>query len=213
VPPGKQYEEKTMKLYYSPGACSLSVNIALREAGVSFDPVRVDLSTHKLESGEDFYAVSPRGYVPVLELDDGSRHTEVSALLQYVADLAPAGKLIPPFGTVERLRVLEWLAFTSTELHKGFGPLWNRHLEESVKQSTKEKLAKRLRELNEHLATNDFLTGPFAVADAYCFTVVSWANLLQVDLGPFQNVQAYLARVRSRPKVREAMQTEGLIKE
>jgi glutathione S-transferase len=202
-----------MKLYFSPGACSLSVHIALREAGLNFDLAKVDLTTHKLDTGEDFYSISPRGYVPLLELGDGSRYTEAAALLQYVADLDPAHALIAAPGSKKRFETIEWLAFISTELHKGFSPwLWHKETAESTKQASKEKLAVRFTELDRHLAANEYLAGEFTVADAYCFTIVNWAHFLAIDLTPYPNLKAYLARVAARPKVHEALVREGLAK-
>jgi glutathione S-transferase len=200
-----------MKLYFSPGACSLAVHIALREAGVAFEAVKVNLQKHALASGEDFYAISPRGYVPMLELDDGSRHTEVAALLQYVGDLDPQHALIPPSGSLERLAVLEWLTFVSTELHRTFSPwLWHPDTAESTKQKCRTKLAARFAELERTLTGREYLTGSFSVADAYAFTIVNWSRMLAIDLSAFPLLKAYMARVAARPKVREAMEREGL---
>ena len=198
-----------MKLYYSPGACSLAVHIALREAGLDFDTVKVNLQTHKLTNGDDYYAISPRGYVPLIEFDDGSRHTEGAALLQYIADLAPERALLPPAGTPQRLEAVAWLTYISTELHKTFSPwLWHQETAESTKLECRTKLATRFSELEGVLTSRDYLTGQYSVADAYAFTVLSWARMLSVDLGPYPHLNAYLARVAARPKVREAMVAE-----
>ncbi|CAE6819120.1 glutathione transferase GstA [Paraburkholderia nemoris] len=203
-----------MKLYYSPGACSLAVHIALREAGLDFDTVKVNLQTHKLTNGDDYYAISPRGYVPLIEFDDGSRHTEGAALLQYIADLAPERALLPPAGTPQRLEAVAWLTYISTELHKTFSPwLWHQETAESTKLECRTKLATRFSELEGVLTSRDYLTGQYSVADAYAFTVLSWARMLSVDLGPYPHLNAYLARVAARPKVREAMVAEGLVRE
>ncbi|MFM0354769.1 glutathione transferase GstA [Paraburkholderia nemoris] len=203
-----------MKLYYSPGACSLAVHIALREAGLDFDTVKVNLQTHKLANGDDYYAISPRGYVPLLEFDDGSRHTEGAALLQYIADLAPERALLPPAGTPQRLEAVAWLTYISTELHKTFSPwLWHQETAESTKLECRAKLATRFSELEGVLTSRDYLTGQYSVADAYAFTVLSWARMLSVDLGPYPQLSAYLARVAVRPKVCEAMVAEGLVRE
>ncbi|CAG4891018.1 glutathione transferase GstA [Paraburkholderia saeva] len=200
-----------MKLYFSPGACSLAVHIALREAGVDFQGIKVNLQNHTLGAGEDYYAISPRGYVPLLELDDTSRHTEVAALLQYVADLDPQRALIPPSGSLERLAVLEWLTFVSTELHKTFSPwLWHPDTAESTKQACRTKLAARFGELERALTGREYLTDSFTVADAYAFTIVNWSRMLAIDLSAFPQLKAYMARVAARPKVREAMAAEGL---
>jgi len=201
-----------MKLYYSPGACSLAAHIALREAGLDFDTVKVNLQTHKLANGDDYYAISPRGYVPLVEFDDGSRHTEGAALLQYIADLAPARALLPAAGTPQRLEAVAWLTYISTELHKTFSPwLWHQETAESTKLECRTKLATRFSELEGVLTSRDYLTGQYSVADAYAFTVLSWARMLSVDLGPYPHLSAYLARVAARPKVREAMVAEGLV--
>lgn len=203
-----------MKLYYSPGACSLAVHIALREAGLDFDTIKVNLQTHKLTNGDDYYAISPRGYVPLVEFDDGSRHTEGAALLQYIADLAPERALLPPAGTPQRLEAVAWLTYISTELHKTFSPwLWHQETAESTKLECRTKLATRFSELEGVLTSRDYLTGQYSVADAYAFTVLSWARMLSVDLGPYPHLNAYLARVAARPKVREAMVAEGLVRE
>ena len=202
-----------MKLYFSPGACSLAVHIALREAGVDFQGIKVNLAQHKLASGEDYYAISPRGYVPLLEFDDGTRHVEGAALLQYVGDLDPRHALIPVAGTPARLAVVEWLTFIGTELHKTFSPwLWHADTAESTKAACLAKLAARFSELDQVLANREYLTGSFTVADAYAFTIVNWAPMLKVDLSAYPHLQAYQARVATRPKVREALIAEGLVK-
>jgi glutathione S-transferase len=200
-----------MKLYYAPGACSLAVHIALRETGRRFDAVAVDLAKHTLPDGASYLDVSPRGYVPLLELDDGARHTEAASLLQYVADLAPGRVLIGEPGTARRLAVVEWLTFVSTELHKTFSPwLWHKETAESTKKAAKDKLALRFAELDRVLATREFLAGDYSVADAYAFTIVNWANFLAIPLKPYPHLEAYLARVSARPAVQEALTAEGL---
>ncbi len=199
-----------MKLYYSPGACSMAVHIALREAGIPVELVKVDLATHKLADGTDYYTISPRGYVPLLELDDGSRHTEASALLQYVGDLDPNGALLPRAGTRERLETVGWLAFIATEIHKGFSPLWRSDTPASVKETTIAALNRRFADLDARLAKSETLTGKFSVADAYAFTIVGWSRLLSLSLASFPNLEAYLGRVAARPKVVEALKAEGL---
>jgi glutathione S-transferase len=202
-----------MKLYYAPGACSLAVHIALREIGVHFDAVVVDLAKHTTADGTDFHAISPRGYVPLLELDDGTRHTEAAALLQYVADLDPAQRLIGEPGSHRRLAVVEWLTFVSTELHKAFSPwLWHKETADSTRRAVKDKLATRFAELNALLAEQDYLAGEYSVADAYAFTIVNWANFLALPLTPYPNLKAYLTRVSERPRVRDALRAEGLAK-
>lgn len=201
-----------MKLYFAPGACSLSVHIALREAGLATDLVKVDLASHRLASGEDYKAINPRGYVPLLELDDGSRHTEAAALLQYVGDLDPAGRLLAAAGTPARLQTVQWLTFVSTELHKVFSPwLWHKETADDTVRACREKLAARFAELDAHLAGREYLLGSaFSVADAYCYTIVNWCNFLGISLKPYPALDAYLARVAARPAVHAALVAEGL---
>jgi len=201
-----------MKLYYAPGACSLAVHIALREVGATFDLVKVDLARHITEAGANFLDISPRGYVPLLELADQSRHTEGAALLQYVADLDPARALIGQPGSRERLAVLEWLTFISTELHKGFSPwLWHKETADSTRQAARAKLATRFTELDAVLSRSDFLAGAYSVADAYGFTIVNWSNLLGIPLTTYPHLQAWMARVAARPQVQAALRAEGLL--
>lgn len=202
-----------MKLYYAPGACSLAVHIALREIGATFDGVAVDLASHTTADGVDFRDISPRGYVPLLQLEDGSRHTEAASLLQYVADLDPTQALIGATGSARRRAVVEWLAFVSTELHKVFSPwLWHKETADSTRQAVKDKLASRFAELDALLSKQDFLAGEYSVADAYAFTIVNWANFLALPLTPYPHLKTYLARVSGRPRVREALRAEGLAK-
>ena len=200
-----------MKLYFAPGACSLAVHIALRETGTTFEPVQVDAVAHTVADGSDFFAISPRGYVPLLELDDGSRHTETAALLQYVADLDPAQSLIGTTGSARRLSVIEWLTFVSTELHKTFSPwLWHKETADSTRAAVNAKFATRFAELDAHFAAHEHLAGEFSVADAYAFTIINWANFLALPLAPYPHVKAYLQRVAARPRVQEALRAEGL---
>jgi len=202
-----------MKLFYAAGACSLAVHIALREIGARFDGVAVDLAKHTTADGVNFYDVSPRGYVPVLQLDDGSRHTEVASLLQYVADLDPAQAMIGSAGSARRLTVVEWLTFISTELHKTFSPwLWHKETADSTRQVAKDKLATRCSELNTLLSKQHYLAGEYSVADAYAFTIVNWANFLALPLAPYPHLKAYLERVSERPRVQDALRAEGLVK-
>lgn len=202
-----------MKLYYAPGACSLAVHIALRELGQDFEAVQVDLASHKLaKGGDDYLAISPRGYVPLLEFADGSRHTEGSTLLQYVADLDPARTLIDAPGSARRLLVLEWLGFVATELHKGFSPwLWHKETADSTRQVVKDKLAQRFAELDALLARRDFLAGDYSVADAYAYTIVNWCKFVGLSLQPYPALRAYQARVEARPAVQAALRAEGLL--
>lgn len=202
-----------MKLYYTPGACSLAPHIALREAGLKFEIEKVDLAAKKTERGTDYLSVNPKGYVPALQLDNGEVLTEVSALLQYVADQKPAANLIPAAGTKERYRVLEWVGFTATEIHKGFGPLWKPNTPEAFKATVRETLAARFTYIESQLG-QQYLTGPqFTIADAYLFTVASWSNYQNIDLAPYAKLRGFLARVAARPAVQAAMKAEGLIKE
>ncbi len=202
-----------MKLYYSPGACSLSPHIVLREAGLSFELEKVDLRTKKTESGKDFYTINPKGYVPTLQLDDGSILTEGPAIVQYVADKAPQSKLAPANGTLERYRIQEWLNFISTELHKGFSPLFKPNYPEDAKKLVRENLGTRFDYLRDPLEKNTFLTGDqFSVADAYLFTVLGWCQWTGIDLGQWPALKAYHARVAERPQVQAALKAEGLLK-
>lgn len=202
-----------MKLYYAPGACSLAVHIALREIEATFDSVAVDLTTHTTDGGADFYAISPRGYVPLLELDDGSRHTETASLLQYVADLDPAQTLIGSTGSARRLAVVGWLTFVGTELHKAFSPwLWHKETANSTRQAVKDKLGARFAELDVLLSMHDYLAGEYSVADAYAFTIVNWSNFLALSLTPYPHLKTYLTRMSKRGRVQDALRAEGLVK-
>lgn len=202
-----------MKLYYYPGACSLAPHIVAREAGIAFTLEKVDLANRTTETGANFLAVNPKGYVPALGLQDNSVLTEASAIIQYLADSQPAADLAPAHGSMERYRLLEWLGFISTEIHKGFGPLWNPATPAPVKAATKERLATRFALLDEALGKQPFLMGDkFTIADAYLFTVVNWTNFHGIDISSFPNLQAFQARVASRPAVQQALEAEGLVK-
>jgi glutathione S-transferase len=202
-----------MRLYYAPGACSLSAHIVLNEAGLAFDKIKTDTKTKTTEGGGDYWKVNPLGYVPVLELDDGTRLTEGPAIVQYIADRTPEKKLAPPNGTTERIRLQQWLNFISTELHKGFSPLFNPAMPEEAKTIFRDRLAARFAYVNEHLAANDYLLGKeFSVADAYLFTISNWASRTGVDLATYPNVLAYRKRVGARPAVQAALAAEGLTK-
>jgi glutathione S-transferase len=202
-----------MKLYYAPGACSLSPHIVAREAGIAIELEKVDLGQHKTAKGEDFLTVNPKGYVPALRLDDGSVLTEGPAIVQYLADQKPASKLAPAAGTIDRYRLQEWLTFIGPELHKNFGPLFNKATPDAVKEAAKTNIAKRLGYLNEQLAKRQFLLGDtFTAADAYAFTIINWTNFVGIDLKAYPNVAAYSARIAARPKVQEALRAEGLMK-
>lgn len=202
-----------MKLYYAPGVCSLAPHIVAHEAEVPLDLEKVDIrvSPHRTESGADFTTVNPKGYVPVLQFDDGELLTEGVAILQYLADLKPQAGLAPAFGTPERYRLQEWLTFVSSELHKMFSP-WLFHPEygEQAAGIARGKIAERFTFIERHLANKTFLVGDrFTVADAYCFTVVGWAPLTRIDLTPWPNLSAYVKRIGERPKVRAAVAAEG----
>lgn len=202
-----------MKLYFAPGACSLAPRIVIGEAGLNAEFVRVDLATKKTEHGENFLQVNGKGYVPALMLDDGSVLTEVSAILQYLADQRPAAELVPAAGSAQRYRLLEWLGFISTELHKGMGALYNPAMPEQAKVLFKQRVKDRVQWLAPQLQDKQFLMGSrFTVADAYLFTVLNWAPWLQLDLAAWPAVQAYHARVAGRPAVAAALSAEGLVK-
>jgi len=202
-----------MKLYYFSGACSLASNIALREAGLPFELVRVDRRTRKAADGLDYSEVNPKGYVPALALDNGEVLTENVAVLQYIADRNPASKLAPPAGTMERYRLVEWLAFISSEIHKNFSPLFREDAPEDTKQYVRKVLGIRLDYLNRAIGNRPFLMGEqFTVADAYLFTVLGWSRHLNFDLGKWPQVQRYMERVGARPQVGEALKAEGLVK-
>ncbi len=202
-----------MKLYYFSGACSLASNISLREAGLKFELVKVDRRTRKAADGLDFNEVNPKGYVPALTLDNGEVLTENLAVLQYIADRNPAAKLAPPAGTMERYRLVEWLAFISTEIHKSFSPLFRDDAHDEVKQYARKLLSGRLDYLNRAIGNRPFLMGEqFTVADAYAFTVLSWGRFVNVDLGRWPQLQRHSERVGARPQVIEALKSEGLLK-
>ncbi|MGH7869166.1 MAG: glutathione transferase GstA [Candidatus Dormibacteraceae bacterium] len=198
-----------MKLYFSHGACSLASSIAFHEAGVPVELVRVDTSVHKLKDGSDYYKLSPRGYVPALQLDSGEVFTEGAALLQYIGDLAPASAVIPKQGSVDRLRANSWLTFISSEIHKTYSPLFNKELKDDAKAIFKDKLAKRFDELEKHFTTHKYLMGEqFTVADGYLYTVISWSPHVGIDLAKWKHLSDYRQRVADRPKVKEALQAE-----
>jgi glutathione S-transferase len=200
-----------MKLYYSPGACSLSAHIVLREAGLAFEPLKAPTKTHKLDDGTDYYTINPLGYVPLLELDDGARLREVPAILQYIADQVPTKNLAPAGGTLPRYRLQEWLSFIGMELHRSIGVLFNPALPEEAKQVFRDRGAKRLEWLNGELAGKEYLLGQhFSVADAYLYVVTRWAKPLAIDLTPYPNLVAHHERVGARPAVQEALKVEGL---
>ena len=199
-----------MKLYISPGACSMASNIALREAGIPFEMSKVDKRTKRAD-GVDFVTINPKGYVPALRLDDGQVLTENVAVLQYIADLNPAAKLAPPAGTMERYRLQEWLSFINSEVHKAFTPLFSSEATDDTKTYARNYVLKRLAYVEGAMGDKTYLTGnQFTVADAYLFTVLGWGAHVGVDIGP--KLKSYVERIRARPQVIEAMTAEGLIK-
>jgi glutathione S-transferase len=201
------------KLYYSPGACSLSPHIALREAKLPFELVLASTKTHKLADGTDFYSINAKGYVPLLELDDGQRLSEGPAIVQYIADQAPGSNLAPAAGTMARYRLMEWLNFITTELHKGFSPLFNPAMPEEAKALARTKLGERMGWVDSQLAGKHYLMGDqFTVADGYLFTVAGWGKYVGVDISGLQNLTAFVGRVAARPAVQEALKAEGLLK-
>ena len=202
-----------MKLYYSPGACSLSPHIALHEAGLAFEAIAAPTKTHKLPDGTDYYTINPLGYVPYLTLNDGRGLHEGPAIVQYIADQAPDKHLAPANGTFERYKLQEWLSFIGTELHKTFSPLFTPGTPAETKAAALERLQSRLKWVEGELAGKQYLMGDtFTVADAYLFTVTNWGQYVGLDLAPFANLVAYRARVAARPAVVAAMKAEGLLK-
>ena len=198
-----------MKLYYSPGACSLSPHIVLQESGLPFEAIAAPTKTHQLADGTDYYTINPLGYVPFLVLDDGRTLREGAVIVQYVADQVPGKKLIPPAGSFERYQVQEWLNFIGTELHKGFSPFFGSVANDEYKASIKERLLKRLAFVNEQLAGRDYLMGAqFSVADAYLFTITNWAKPVGIDLSHLQHLAACRQRISERPAVVASVQAE-----
>lgn len=201
-----------MKLYFSPGSCSLASHIVLQELGLSFTTERVDLRTKKTAQTE-FSKINPKGYVPTLQLDTGEILTEGAAILQYLGDQRPELKLVPASGTLERYRLQEWLNFVATEIHKGFSPLWNDAVSDEMKMLARERLFTRFDYLSNQLKQNQFLMGDhYTVADAYLFTVLSWSEPLKIDLSRWPTLRSYVERVRVRPSVQAALKAEGLLK-
>ncbi|MBN9012558.1 MAG: glutathione transferase GstA [Rhizobiales bacterium] len=200
-----------MKLYYSPGACSLSPHIALLEDGLAHDLTKVDLKAKKLEDGSDFLKVNPKGQVPTLQLDDGSILTEGPVIVQAIADKAAGKNLAPASGSTERYRLQEWLNFITSELHKNFSPLFAPVLSDETKQFFRDRLMGKLKLVDEKLAGHDYLMGnAFSVADGYLYTMLRWADAHKFDLSALKNLTAYKARVAARPQVQAALKSEGL---
>jgi glutathione S-transferase len=202
-----------MKLYYSPGACSLSPHIALLEAGLPYDLVKVDLKAKKLENGDDFLQVNPKGQVPALALDSGELVTEGPVIIQMIADRAKDKNLAPARDSAERYKLLEWLNFITTELHKNFSPLFQPVIPDEVKNFFKDRLMAKFKYIDSQLAGRDYLLGKqFTVADGYLFVMLAWADRLKLDVSGLPNLMALKARVAARPKVQEALTKEGLLK-
>jgi glutathione S-transferase len=202
-----------MKLYYAPGACSLAVHIALRESGRSFDLEKVDLRAKRTERGEDYTRVNPKGYVPALKLDDGSVFTEAGVCLQYVADLAPQTDLAPVAGSTERYRLMEWLNFISTEIHKTFGPFFDPTTSAELRERQTKILEKRFAYLSEHLGQHRRLMGDkLTIADAYLFTVLNWTKVAKIDTSRWPALEGYVKSIGEEPSVRAALKAEGLSK-
>jgi glutathione S-transferase len=202
-----------MKLYYSPGACSLSPHIALLEAGLPYDLVKVDVRAKKLENGDDYYQINPKGQVPALGLDNGEIMTEGPVIVQMIADQAAAKNLAPARDSTERYKLQEWLNFTTTELHKNFSPLFNPAIPDEVKAFFRDRIMGKFKYADEKLAGRDYLMGKqFTVADGYLYTMLRWADGNKMDLSTLKNLMAFKDRVGARPKVQEALPKEGLMK-
>ena len=202
-----------MKLYYSPGACSLSPHIVLKEAGLTFEAIAAPTKTHKLADGTDYYSINPLGYVPFLVLDDGRTLHEGPAIVQYIADQVPAKQLAPANGSWERYKLQEWLNTIGTELHKGFSPLFTPGMPEEAKALAKTRLNGRLQWVDGELTGKSYLMGDsFTVADAYLFVVAGWGKHVGIDISGLANLSAFMGRVAARPAVQEALRAEGLLK-
>jgi len=202
-----------MKLYFSPGACSLSPHIVLKEAGLAFEAIAAPTKTHKLADGSDYYSINPLGYVPFLVLDDGRTLHEGPAIVQYIADQVPAKQLAPANGSWERYKLQEWLNTISTELHKGFSPLFTPGMPEEAKALAKTRLNGRLQWVDGELTGKSYLMGDrFTVADAYLFVVAGWGKHVGIDISGLANLSAFMGRVAARPAVQEALRAEGLLK-
>ena len=200
-----------MKLYYAPGACSMSPHIALREAGLDFEAIQVDLGAKKTKSGADYRQINPKGAVPALEIDGGQVLTEGSAIVQYIADKKPGSKLAPSAGTTERYRLQEWLNYIASEIHKGFSPLFNPKAPDEWKSMVKDMLGGKFDYLSKQLDGKSYLMGDtFTVADGYLFTILTWAKGMNIDLAKWPVLKAYVERVAARPAVAATLKAEGL---
>jgi glutathione S-transferase len=202
-----------MQLYFSPGACSLASHITAREAGIAVDLKRADTKTKKLADGSDYFAVNSKGAVPALQLDNGQVLTEGVAIMQYLADQKPESGLVPKAGTLERYRVLEWLNYITSEIHKSYSPLWSPTTDAKVKEYAQANLEKKLDWTNQQLAGRKYLTGDtFTIADAYLYTVINWSYFLNLGLDKWPALKEFHARVAARPAVQAALEAEGLNK-
>ena len=202
-----------MKLYYSRGACSLGANIVLHEVGASFERIKVDPKTKLTQDGVDFATINPNGYVPVLELDSGERLTEAAVILQYIGDQHPQAGLTPALDSMAHYRLIEWLNFISSELHKAYSVLFHPEAPDEYKAHTRQKLTDRLRHIERQLNAAPYLMGEaFTVADAYLFVVLNWSRVTGVDLTGFPQILEYQSRIAKRPAVQAALKSEGLIK-
>lgn len=201
-----------MKLFYAPGTCSLAPHIVLRETATPHTLEKVDLARHATAAGIDLYSLNPKGQVPLLQLDDGTLLSEGPVIAQYIADLAGASTLMPAAGSLARYRVLEWQNYITSELHKGYGPLFNPAFDDAAKTLHRQQLRKKYEWVDSRVSDSPFLTGDaFTAADAYLFTVTQWARHVFLSLTDLKHLQAFMARVAERPAVREAMRAEGLI--
>ena len=202
-----------MKLYFSPGACSLAPHIVLEESGLAYETVLASTKTHQLADGTDYYSVNSKGQVPLLELDGGERLTEGPAIVQYLADKVPAKNLAPANGTMARYRVQEWLNFITSELHKGIGGLFNPAMPEDGRVVIRARAASKLKWVDEQLEGKQYLMGDaFSIADPYLFTMITWTAHTGIDISGMKNLGAYRARMAARPSVQAAMKAEGLLK-
>jgi glutathione S-transferase len=200
-----------MKLFYAPGVCSLSPHIVLKEAGLPFEAIKTDIKAKTTDGGGDYRKTNPLGYVPALALDDGTILTEGPAIVQYIADKVPEKKLAPANGTLDRYKMQSWLNFVSSEMHKGFSPLFNPAMPEEAKKIARDRLATRFAHLDAHFGKHNYLMGnEFTLPDAYAFTVLRWTAPTKIDLAPYPNIQAFMKRMEARPAVQAAMKAEGL---
>lgn len=201
-----------MKLYYAPAACSQAPHIVAREAGLAIDLAKVEFPSKRTTDGEDLYAVNPKGAVPALKLDDASVLTENAVIMQYLADQAPGSAVAIPREGFDRYRLLEWVNFIATEIHKGFGPLWNPATPDAFKEATREALGKKFDYLQERIGDGPWILGDrFSIADAYAFAVLNWTRIHAIDIGRWPGLVAYLGRIAARPAVQETLRAEGLV--